>query len=216
MSQEIAADLLSSKTDLLIGSNQKSFLRNKDKQLMDKLTAKGFKFSTSLADFSKQSTGKQLVLLPDEETRPVKDGRGDVLKQALLHSLKLLSVNKAGFFIMAEGAQIDYGGHANDLPYVITELHDFDKTVEAALRFADLDGETLVLITADHETGGLTLLDASTESGTISGEFSTNDHTNIMVPVFAYGPGAETFRGTYPNNQLFHKVLQVLELSKRK
>lgn len=216
MSQEIAADLLSSKTDLLIGSNQKSFLQNKDKQLMDKLTAKGFKFSTSLGDFSKQSTGKQLVLLPDEETRPVKDGRGDVLKQALLHSIKLLAANKAGFFIMAEAAQIDYGGHANDLPYVITELHDFDKTVEAALHFADQDGETLVVITADHETGGLTLLDASEESGTISGEFSTNDHTNIMVPVFAYGPGAETFRGTYPNNQLFHKILQVLELSKRK
>ncbi|MDR6781605.1 alkaline phosphatase [Pedobacter africanus] len=216
MSQEIARDLLNSKTELLIGSNQKSFLQNKDAQLMENLKAQGFNLSTSLDAFSAQTSGKQLVLLPDEATRPVKDGRGDVLKQALLHSIQLLRSPKKGFFIMAEGAQIDYGGHANDLPYVITELHDFDKTVAAALRFADQDGETLVLVTADHETGGLTLLDASTESGTISGEFSTNDHTNIMVPVFAYGPGAETFRGTYPNNQLFHKILQVLELSKRK
>lgn len=216
MSQEIARDLLNSKTELLIGSNQKSFLQNKDVQLMDKLKAQGFNLSTSLDAFSAQTSGKQLVLLPDQATRPVKDGRGDALKQALLHSIQLLRNPKKGFFIMAEGAQIDYGGHANDLPYVITELHDFDKTVAAALRFADQDGETLVIVTADHETGGLTLLDASTESGNISGEFSTNDHTNIMVPVFAYGPGAETFRGTYPNNQLFHKILQVLELSKRK
>lgn len=216
MSQEIAADLLNSKTELLIGSNQKSFLQNKDAQLMDKLKAQGFNLSTGLDAFSAQTSGKQLVLLPDEATRPVKDGRGDVLKQALLHSIKMLESNKKGFFITAEGAQIDYGGHANDLPYVITELHDFDKTLGAALRFADQDGETLVIVTADHETGGLTLLDASTESGTISGEFSTNDHTNIMVPVFAYGPGAESFRGTYPNNQLFHKILQVLELNKRK
>ncbi|SMC37484.1 alkaline phosphatase [Pedobacter africanus] len=216
MSQEIARDLLNSKTELLIGSNQKSFLQNKDAQLMDKLKAQGFTLSTGLDAFLTQTSGKQLVLLPDEATRPVKDGRGDVLKQALLHSIQLLRNPKKGFFIMAEGAQIDYGGHANDLPYVITELHDFDKTVEAALRFADQDGETLVIVTADHETGGLTLLDASTESGTLSGEFSTNDHTNIMVPVFAYGPGAETFRGTYPNNQLFHKILQVLEPGKRK
>jgi len=216
MSQEIAHDLLESKTEILVGSNQKSFFQNKDASLMNQLTAKGFKLSTSLADFSKESTGKQLVLLPDEATRPVKNGRNDMLKQSLVQSIKMLSAHKNGFFIMAEGAQIDYGGHANDLPYVVTELHDFDKTIEAALRFADQDGETLVVITADHETGGLTLLDASAETGTISGEFSTNDHTNISVPVFAYGPRSDEFRGTYPNNEIFHKILKVLELNKRK
>ena len=83
---------------------------------------------------------------------------------------KLLSLNKKGFFVMAEGAQIDYGGHKNDLKYVVTELHDFDKAVAEALRFADQNGETLVLITADHETGGLTLLDASAAEGRIRGE----------------------------------------------
>ena len=117
---------------------------------------------------------------------------------------------------MAEGAQIDYGGHANDLPYVVTELHDFDEAVGAALRFADQDGETLVVVTADHETGGLTLLDASVADGMISGEFSTNDHTNIMVPVFAYGPGSELFTGMYQNNEIFHKILKALALKEKK
>nr|WP_226905009.1 alkaline phosphatase [Pedobacter schmidteae] len=216
MSQEIATDLLDSKVEILIGSNQKSFFKNKDAGLMGKLAGKGFKITNTLADFAKESKGKQLVLLADSATRPVKDGRGAVLKEALLHTIKLLSGNKKGFFVMAEGAQIDYGGHANDLPYVVTELHDFDEAVGAALRFADQDGETLVVVTADHETGGLTLLDASVADGMISGEFSTNDHTNIMVPVFAYGPGSELFTGMYQNNEIFHKILKALALKEKK
>ena len=111
---------------------------------------------------------------------------------------------------MAEGAQIDYGGHANNLPYVITELHDFDKTVAEALKFADADGQTLVIITADHETGGLSLLDASTAKGMVLGSFSTNDHTSINVPVFAYGPHAQDFIGTYQNTEIYHKILKLL------
>jgi len=216
MSSEIASDLLNSKVEILVGSNQKSFFKNKDAALMNKLAEQGFKLNTSADGFYKESKGRQLVLLPDTATRPVKDGRGTLLKEALVHSLKMLSANKEGFFVMAEGAQIDYGGHANDLPYVVTELHDFDKTVEAALRFADQNGETLVVITADHESGGLTLLDASAEKGMISGHFSTNDHTNIMVPVFAYGPGSAEFRGTYANNEIFHKILKVIGLKNKK
>jgi alkaline phosphatase len=216
LSQEIARDLLSSKAEIVIGSNQKSFFKNNDERLMEKLGSRGFKVSTTMAGFSAETQGKQLVLLADSATRPVKEGRGEVLRQALSHTLTLLSANRKGFFIMAEGAQIDYGGHANDLPYVVTELHDFDKAVAEALRFADQDGETLVIVTADHETGGLTLLDAEVENGSISGTFSTNDHTNIMVPVFAYGPGADEFRGMYQNNELFHKILKVLKLNGKK
>lgn len=211
MDKAIAKDLLSSHVDILVGSNQKSFLENPDHALISKLEAKGYTLSKSLAAFKQQNHGKQLVLLPDSDTRPVKDGRGDMLVQSLKQTINILSANKKGFFIMAEGAQIDYGGHANDLKYVVTELHDFDKMVAEALRFADRDGETLVLITADHETGGLTLLDAAAAQGMIRGAFSTNDHTNIMVPVYAYGPHSSDFTGTYPNNEIFKKILQLFE-----
>jgi len=84
------------------------------------------------------------------------------------------------------------------------------------MQFADEDGETLVLVTADHETGGLTLLEASVEKGSIMGEFSTNDHTNIMVPVYAYGPQSVEFTGTYSNTEIFHKIIKVLALGKSK
>lgn len=212
MNDEIAHDLLQSKVEILVGSNQKSFFKNKDQNLISGLQAKGYKVSNSLIEFRQQSEGKQLVLVTDSATRAVSKGRGDWLKQSLLHSISILSKNKGGFFIMTEGAQIDYGGHDNNLPVVITELHDFDKTVEAALRFADLDGETLVIVTADHETGGLTLLDTAPEKGMVRAAFSTNDHTNIVVPVFAYGPGAEDFKGTYQNNEIFYKIIQAYKL----
>jgi alkaline phosphatase len=214
--QAIAKDLLSSHIDVLVGSNKKSFLANADTTLMSALKGKGYTSNNTLEKFKQQTGGKQLVLLADSITRPVKDGRGDMLVQSLKKTIELLSANKKGFFIMAEGAQIDYGGHANDLPYVVTELHDFDKAVAAALQFADQDGQTLVLVTADHETGGLTLLEASAEKGHIQGEFSTNDHTNIMVPVYAYGPGSAAFRGTYPNTAIFNKILKVLAPAKSK
>ncbi|QXV65274.1 alkaline phosphatase [Mucilaginibacter sp. 21P] len=210
-SQKIAADFVNGNVDVLIGSNQRSFMQNRDARLMDKIKAKGYQLFTSLAEAEASDKGKQIVLLKNEDTRPVKDDRGDMLKQSLLHTIKVLHQNKPGFFIMAEGAQIDYGGHANDLPYMVTELHDFDRTVGEALKFADEDGETLVIVTADHETGGLSLLDASTANGMVLGNFSTNDHTSINVPVFAYGPHSREFMGTYQNTEIYHKILSLLK-----
>jgi len=210
----IANDLLTSKAEILVGSNRKAFEQNKNSNLLSALKAKGFQLTNNLNDFEKQKQGRQLVLLDDSATRPMIKGRGDMLKKSLSHTIEMLAKNKRGFFIMAEGAQIDYGGHANDLPYLVTELHDFDRTVAEALRFADQDGETLVIVTADHETGGLTLLDGSAEKGMVRGEFSTNDHTGTMVPVFAYGPGSQHFSGIYPNNQIFHKIIKAYRLAK--
>ena len=210
MSKEIAADLPSSHVDILVGSNRKSFTGNTE--LMAELAKKGYNYSKTLEEFKSAKAGKQLVLLEDSVTRSILKGRGEMLKTSLLKTIELLSANQQGFFIMAEGAQIDYGGHANNLSYVITEQHDFDRVVGDALKFADQDGETLVIVTADHETGGLSLLDAAYRSGKVRGNFSTDDHTNIMVPVFAYGPGAENFIGVYPNNELYKKIINAYQL----
>lgn len=206
----IAADLLNSNIDILIGSNRKSFIANPDAGLMEKLQRKGFAYSQDLETYNGGMSGKQLVLLHDSVCRPVKNGRGAMLQASLKTTVRILSSNKKGFFIMAEGAQIDYGGHANDLPYVITELHDFDRLVGDALRFADRDGETLVIVTADHETGGLSIQDASYRKGFVRGHFSSDDHTDIMVPVFAYGPGAAEFMGMYENTGIFDRIVRLM------
>ena len=113
--------------------------------------------------------------------------------------------------MMVEGSQIDWGGHANDANYIIEEMKDFDKTIGEALDFAKKDGNTLVVVTADHETGGFALSSAKVRKQDdyrgLAPTFSTGGHTAALIPVFAYGPGAERFKGIYQNQEIFGKML---------
>ena len=111
---------------------------------------------------------------------------------------------------MVEGSQIDWGGHDNDFDYTVKETIDFDKAVRAAYEFAKKDGHTLVLVTADHETGGLALNKGSLKNHTIEPAYTTGHHTGIMVPIYAYGPGSELFAGTMENTKVFYNICQLL------
>jgi alkaline phosphatase len=113
---------------------------------------------------------------------------------------------------VVEGSEIDGGGHNNDITYTVEEILDFDRAVGKALEFAVKDGKTLVVVTADHETGGLTLVDGDLSTGKITGRYSTSGHTGLMVPVFAYGPGAEVFGGIDENTSFFNKFIRLLKL----
>ena len=93
---------------------------------------------------------------------------------------------------------------------MIREVLDFDKAVEEALKFADKNGETLVIITADHETGGMSLSNRNIEKA----HFATSGHSPIMVPVYAYGPQAQLFRGVQDNTEIFSKILSALQVKK--
>ena len=115
---------------------------------------------------------------------------------------KLSKESKKGFFLMVEGAKIDYAGHSDCFPASVIEQLGFDLAVAEALKFADSNGETLVVVTADHETGGLTLLDGDLESGHILAVYNSDDHTPTVVPVFAYGPWSREFMGTYMNVEI--------------
>ncbi len=136
-----------------------------------------------------------------------------MLPDATEEAIELLSKNKKGFFLMVEGSQIDWGGHDNDINYVVEELTDMDNAVGKALAFAERDGNTLIVVTSDHETGGLAVLDGDLKAGTIEVKFSTTGHTGTMVPVFAYGPGAESFSGIYENTSLFYKMMSFLNIT---
>jgi len=158
-------------------------------------------------------------LLAPDGMKPVMEGRSeDFLADATSLGIKFLKKDNANFFMMVEGSQIDWGGHVNNTNYLITELLDFDKAIGAALDFAEKDGNTLVIVTADHETGGFTL--SSTHKKTADGReyddydeitptFSTNGHSTTLIPVFAFGPGAEDFEGLYENTEIFHKILEL-------
>lgn len=207
----IAKDFLSSPVSIMIGGGPSHFNNRPDKlDIPSALRAKGYTFSTNLEDMDSIRADRYLVLDTNAE-RSMLQGRGDFLTTSLKKTISTLNRNPKGFFIMAEGAQIDYGGHLNKVPYVTTEMMDFDKAIGAAMQFADEDGHTLVIVTADHETGGLSLLDGNISKGEVDGHFSTNDHTSVMVPVFAYGPHSLDFRGVYENTEIFEKIIRLLE-----
>jgi len=113
---------------------------------------------------------------------------------------------------MVEGAKIDSNGHTNNIKGIVTEMLDFDQAVRAALMEADKNKNTLVIITADHETSGLGIMQGSLENGEVEAGFLSNDHTASMVPIFAYGPQSQHFTGVFENTEIFHKIMKALEI----
>lgn len=212
MEEEIALDFLNTPIDVFIGGGQKFFMKRKDgRNLIDSLKAKGYFVALSVQDLDKHRAPQPLAaLLADNGLPRYSQGRGDLLKKAALKAIEILNNNPNGFFLMIEGSQIDWGGHNNDAQYIIEEMVDFDNTIEAVLDFANKDGNTLVIITADHETGGFALVGGSLKEKSVDGKFITTDHTAVPVPVFAFGPGAEEFQGIYHNTEIYHKIKKLL------
>jgi len=124
------------------------------------------------------------------------------LQNPTAKAIDILRKNQKGFFLMVEGSQID-----NYPDTLVSETLDFDRAVGVALDFAQKDRHTLVVITADHETGGVTIPGGNIASHMVSLSFSTKDHTAVMVPVYAYGRGAEKFDGIYDNTDIFKKMM---------
>ena len=152
-------------------------------------------------------TSKKTLVIDQVAGLSVQEGRGPWLSNAFQNMTKSLALNKSKqFFMMIEAAQIDYGGHANNIEYVVKELIDFDKLIGKAIQYADENKGTLVIITGDHETGGLTLHDGDYKNQSLSAQFATNDHTGIPVPVFSYGYRSYLFDGVYENTALFNKI----------
>lgn len=208
--EQIATFLPKSGIDFFAGGGLKYFSERKDKKnLMVTLQENGFVMNTRKLVLTPNAEKHGFLLAEDGMPR-VSKGRGNFLTKATTLALEALSKDEDGFFLMVEGSQIDWGGHNNDTGYLISELIDFDKTIGVALKFAIEDGETLVIVTADHETGGFTLASDGKDYDAILPSFSTDGHSATMVPVFAYGPGEEYFGGIYENTAIYHKMIKLL------
>lgn len=207
---DIAAFLPTSNVDFFAGGGLKFFNKRKDgKNLIEALRKNGYDINTTELTET-VSDKKQGFLLAEDGMPKMIEGRGDFLEKATKLALQKLSKNDTGFFLMVEGSQIDWGGHNNEADYLISELIDFDATLGVALDFAKQNGETLVIVTADHETGGFTLSSDSGDYNKIKPTFSTSGHSGTMVPVFAEGPGATLFNGIYENTEIYYKMLSLL------
>lgn len=135
-------------------------------------------------------------------------------------ALDVLTANGAasgkGFFAMIEGSFIDSSGHGNDPEMLLYEMRDFDNAVGVAFDYADAHPGTLVIVLADHETGGLTLPAGKEnfllpDSG-VEFAWSTGGHTGTMIPILAYGAGASKFGGIMDNTEVNHRMEELLGL----
>lgn len=209
---EIIADYVNCEADYVVGGGAKKFENRKDgRNIFKELEQKGYQVARSWEECKNLKSGK-IFAVTDSVDTPLPAERGDRLAQSSLKGIELLNQNPNGFFMMIEGSQLDDYGHFNDLDLLMQETHDFDRTVGKILEWAAKDGETLVVVTADHETGGLTLIDGDKDKGEIKCKFSTTGHSGVMVPVYAFGPGAELFTGIYENTDIFHKIKSLLNL----
>lgn len=212
--EAIAADLPESYIHYFSAGGLNHFAHRSDSlNYIDSLISKGYSIFPD-PDSINSAEGKIGVFYADEHPDPILKGRGNILARSVTKGLEILSKDTDGFFLMVEGSQIDWGGHANDIDYVVSEMIDFDQAIGVALDFAAKDGNTLVIVTADHETGGLSITGGHLDSLSVSSSFAWDNHTATMVPIFAYGPGAEAFGGIHENIDIHMMILEAFKVNK--
>jgi alkaline phosphatase len=211
---EIAEQIAESDVDVLIGAGWGYFVpknipeskREDEKNPLVILKNTG-SYVETIQDMRTAPLNKRFTALLTSEHLPPASERDYSLAELTENAIKRLSTNPKGFFLMVEGSQIDWQAHDNNFLGIVSEMLDFDGAIGTALDFAQKDGKTLVVVTADHETGGFAILDGSVMERKISkAEFSTGGHTATMVLVFAAGPGKEQFSGIQDNTDISKKI----------
>lgn len=207
---EIALSFIKENIDIVIGGGKDRFVsskRNDKFNLIDSLTKKKYEIYSDLEQIKNTKSDRFYALLAEGHLDNAKK-RGNVLPESLEKTLNILSKDEEGFFIMLEGSKIDMEAHLHKYNDMIDEVKDFDKCVEVALEFAKKNGETLIVVTADHETGGLTL---PADNNLTKDEWTSWHHTAVPVPIFSYGVGAENFTGVMQNTDVFWKIYSLIK-----
>jgi alkaline phosphatase len=199
----IAGYLPASALNLVIGGGGKHFKK-------EKLSQAGFTLVPDLQGLSEAKEPRVAHFASEGGMPSMEAGRGNFLSQAFLQASSYLGKGKTPFFLMLEAAKIDSGGHSNAPSTIVTELLDFDRAIAEAIRYADTHPGTLVLVTADHETGGVSIPQGDLERREVELAFHSDDHTGILVPLFAYGARSSAFAGVYDNTEIFHRLLKVI------
>jgi len=204
-SDAIWADIPASSLIFLSAGNQKRF---EQLPVMTQDAIKGAYTVVYNPEDAAVAASSKLVYLPES----VHYGeRGNYLPETTEMAINYLSQrSKKGFFLMVEGARIDKEAHSNKYPEMVKEALDFDKAVEAAVRFAEKDGHTLVIISADHETGAVVVRKGDMSENSTQGTFASRNHSPMMVPLFAYGPRSRDFSGIQENSDVSNKIRAIL------
>ncbi|MFZ2472996.1 MAG: alkaline phosphatase [Methanothrix sp.] len=252
---EIADQLAKSNVEVILGGGLQYFVgkndtdptgkeskRNDDRNLLANFASNGYAFvynGTAFQNIDAKKTEKLLGLfesshLQYELERQSSPEKEPSLAEMTKKAMAILSQNPEGFFLMVEGGRIDHAGHERNLSKMVADTLAFDEAVKTALDFASKNNDTLVIVTADHECGGLVLqpenlveyeggvIDPIFASGTARTpgprydfitEMDEATHTAVDVPVMASGSGAEKVsHGKLDNTQIFEIMKEALGL----
>ena len=164
----------------------------------------------SAAEGQEVCLAAQMAALNEDATREHLSEPTVYLEKATAKALEVLSRNnKDGFFLMIESAIIDGYGHNNDGEGMVVEMKEFNRTLRQMIEYVNQHPETLLVVTADHETGGTGVYyngHTPGNEGPLRLKFSTSGHTGTVVPIFAYGAGAENFAGVMKNIDVPAKI----------
>jgi alkaline phosphatase len=235
MMTEIASQMVDHQVDVLLGGGEDEFLptseqgcypewgeRSDGRDLISEAVAAGYTHVCTPAAFAETpiTATRLLGLFADEGmTRPY----SPTLAQMTQKSIDILSQDPDGFFLMVEGGQIDWACHANDATNAISDTVGFDEAVAVAQAYASLNTDTLVIVTADHETGGMSVSLSSGEDGpfpiadggTFYVNWTTSGHTAVNVPTTAQGMFSTLLAGTDENTHIHDVMRIVLEVDQR-
>lgn len=213
---DIAEQILNSGLDVLIGGGWMYFIpesneggrRQDNKNLLGSLETR---MPVVLSYDKLPGHNNKLAALLAPDGLPKSADRDYSLAELTEEAIRILSKNRKGFVLLVEGSQIDWAAHDQDHEGIIAEMIDFDGAVGTGLDFAQKHGNTLIIVTADHETGGFVVHDGSmkTKQVTSSG-FKASGHTASMVPIFAYGPGSSNFSGIQDNARVGQTLIDLL------
>jgi alkaline phosphatase len=204
---QIAEQIAACGVDILFGGGWSYFIpkseqgsrRNDERDLLGELRGK-MKVIRTPGEFRDFGSDKAAAALFASGAMDRAKSRQPSLAALTKKALEILAKSEKGFFLLIEGSQIDLAGHDNDSEALIEEVLDLDDAIQASFEFASGNGETLVVVTADHETGGFALHKGSVRDKVITeSAFTSINHTASMVPLFAFGPGKDAFAGIHDN-----------------
>jgi alkaline phosphatase len=213
----IAVQLLRTRPEVALGGGRAYFLpagrgglRTDGRDLLAEARAAGYALVRTAGALEATRAERVLGLFQEKAltTRPPEPSLAALTRAAL----RLLARDGAGFLLLVEGSQIDWACHDNDAAGLVRQTLLFDQAVAAAVAFARRDGRTLVIVTADHECGGL-IIDEREDDGDVDLDWASGDHTAVDVPLWAWGPGAERFAGALDNTEVAVRLAALLELA---
>ncbi len=216
---DIAYQLSTAELDVIIGGGTQFFIpdllggsRKDDINIIEKMKNYGYRFLNDFHYDKFSESEKVLCLMEKNGLKPAAE-RKHSLGEFTAAAIENLKSNPNGFVLMIEGSQIDWAGHDNNQEYLLSEMRDFNTAILSAINFAKEDKNTLVVITADHETGGMAILNGNVDGSNLKLGFVSKGHTGGFVPVFAYGPSETLFTGILENYEIGRKLILLIDPS---